>query len=724
VSERVHLRRLAGLHGILAEYYDNEGRHRPTSDAARERLLTAMGVDASSEESACRTLEELDAEASRRFLEPVRIVWLGSDDHRSPRQTVCNASTERAAAVDWNLTATEADSGETRVCSGRSNPLDGRLELDLAMLASCAPGYYRMRIELSFDGRSIADEQLVIAAPPRCTGAAERLGAHAGAGLWTNLYTLRSEHNWGVGDIADLTELVRFAGERGLAFVGINPLHAQSNHESGISPYFPLSRLYMNPLYLDVAAVPELAECSEARAMCAGDGFHARLAGHRAAARLDHAAVWSDKRAVLTLLHDHFRRFVERGPSERADAYRAFRRAQGDALDDFATYLALADALTYSGEAAWDWQCWPEPYRHPRSVEVMRFRAEHDDAIDFHRYLQFELDRQLASVEQAADLADASIGIYRDLAVGIPEASADVWAAQHLFARGVAVGAPPDAFTDLGQDWGLAPVIPRALRADGYAYWRRLLRNALRERGALRIDHAMGLERQFWVPRGEKATQGAYVAYPREELLAILALESTRRGTVIVAEDLGDVPYEFRDALHEHGMLRSHILYFERDDGRFRQADEYAYESLATANTHDLPTLAGFWSGDDLLLRRRAGHIVDDDELERRRAERQNDREALVECLRRQGVVGHDWWPADAVDLTAAVHRFLARTPSVLVGLSLDDLARESEAVNLPSVPLSVHPSWTRRMAVELATVLRDPSVLASIDAVVAIRSD
>jgi 4-alpha-glucanotransferase len=314
------------------------------------------------------------------------------------------------------------------------------------------------------------------------------------------------------------------------------------------------------------------------------------------------------------------------------------------------------------------------------------------------------------------------VGLYEDLAIGTSPAGSDPWAEPELFASGVSIGAPPDPLGPEGQDWGLPPIDPRRLAASGYAYWARLLRSAMRHAGALRLDHVLGLFRQFWIPAGKSGREGAYVRFPYDELLGVLALESTRAGALVVGEDLGTVPPEVGPTLARWGVLSSRVLYFERDwqdaggDGRFRPPRAYPAMALATANTHDLAPLAGFWSARDIDVRRAVGQIATDEEETRARAERTRDRELLLALLADEGLVSPALAAlgADAVDdvtLRAAVHALLRRAPSWLVGLSLDDLVGEREPVNVPGVGADRFPTWTRRLSVAIESLATDPDV-------------
>jgi 4-alpha-glucanotransferase len=508
---------------------------------------------------------------------------------------------------------------------------------------------------------------------------------------------------------------VEIAAREGAAFVGTNPLHSLWNEGPHVCPYLPVSRLFRSELYVDIDDVPELAHEPLARGLVASRAFQRDLAHARAARDVDYERVVTRKREVLRLLHARHRASGAVDPSRTHD-YRRYVEHEGKALLDYATFRAIADQM---GPRRRDWQSWPAKWQHPDAREVHLFRAEHGTDVDFHMWVQFELDRQLGGVAAAARDAGLAVGLFGDLAVGTSGGGIDPWSFPHLFATGASVGAPPDDFSTAGQDWSLPPLIPHRLRADGYMYWRRLLRAAFRHMGMLRIDHVMALERLFWIPHGEPASAGAYVRYPLREMLAVLAQESRRAGAIVVGEDLGTVPEGLRERLHEQQILSMRVLVFERDEhGAFRPPHHYPERCLASANTHDLVPLAGFASARDLELRRLAGHIATDEDLERARADRRAAYHRLLDRLRAEGLLEPDEAEPPADRLLGAVHAFLGRTPARLMAISLDDLAGERDPVNLPGVGAHGHPSWTRRMSVSLEDLAASPLARAGLDAI------
>jgi 4-alpha-glucanotransferase len=545
------------------------------------------------------------------------------------------------------------------------------------------------------------------AAPGRAYTVCEALRGRRAFGILANLYAVRSERGLGFGDLGDLRALVRFAARHGAEFVGLNPLHALRLDPRETSPYSPATRLFREPLYLELEAIPELASCAPARRILRSEAWRREVEALRAAERIDYARAAALRRPVLEALHATFRAGARAGGSPRARAFAAFRAREGAALEAFATFRALEEART--GRAR-DWRGWPARLRDPGSDAVREFRRAHPREVGFHAWLQFELDVQLAAVARDARSSGMAIGLYPDLALGSSRAGFDAWAFQSRFAAGVTVGAPPDDYARQGQDWNLPALLPARLAGDGFAWLARLLRASFAHAGALRVDHVLGFQRQWWIPTGRPASEGAYVRFPARDLLGVLARESRRARALVIGEDLGTVPPGLAARLARRGILSSRVLLFERTArGGFRSARRISPRALVSANTHDLPSLAAFWSGRDLDLRRRLGLIPDDAALARAREGREAERRALLRRLVAEGArLGAS---PDAPALCAAVYAFLCRTRAPLVGVSLDDLAGETEPVNVPGVGPDRFPSWTRRMGRGLEALPSDPAV-------------
>lgn len=714
-SERPALQALAALAGIEPGYTAHDGSWQITDDETREALLRALGFDASTEARASEAAEQLRREAEGCVLEPVRVLAAGAADAVAiPIRTGPGARGALRFRVELRLEdgGTHALQGEVELPGG---PESATLGLPMPATSALSFGYHALRCELELGGTAREHTQDLIVAPTTCVRPSELVGGRRAIGVWEHLYSLRSQHSWGLGDLGDLRQLVRWAAGMGLDFVGINPLHAVDADATEVSPYHALSRVYRSPLYVDPRAAAERTGSERARdALGELEPARAEL---QALARVDYARAFALKRRALDPSHAAFVRDHRDRGTMLGRAYSEFRHAHGQRLDDFATFCALREALEER-----DFRAWPAELREARGPAVAQLAARHAECIDLHRYLQLELELQLEACAREAREQGMAIGLWGDLALGDAPFAAEVWAEPALYAHGASLGAPPDAYSERGQEWGLLPLRPRALRAARYRPFVALVRQALRHVGALRIDHVMGLARQFWVPAGADARRGAYVRFPLQDLLGIVALESRRAGALIVGEDLGVVPAGLREEMARRQVLRSQVLYFERDaSGAFVPPEAYAHAALASVGTHDLPPLLGFVRGTDLRRRREAGAIDSDDALQAALGERARAVTALLDRLRAAGLLdGAATEPAPA-ELVEAVHALLARGAPRLVALALDDLCLEHEPLNTPSASVPSAPNWSRRCRSSLEELHADDGIAAALRRIMAL---
>ena len=687
------LAELARAHGIDTVRDAPEGPLAVPADTL-VAILAALGADASTERSARDALDRHAHAAAARLLPRCLVTRAGHPLDLGARHGV------PASAEVWvELESGDGPGREAGPAAGAvRSVLGGRLPEDLPV------GRHTLCARLQ-DRASAAP---LIVAPARVPAPAKR-----GWGFLAQLYSVLSRHSWGMGDLGDLADLARWAGHAHHAdFVQVNPLHAgrpgEHGHPADPSPYRPSSRRYADPVHLRIEAVPEFPYLgADAREQAAA--LARRAAGLRDEVLLhdgliDRDAVWELKRQALGLLHA-----VPRSPGREA-AYRAFRHREGHALDDYATWCALAEV---HGPG---WRGWPAGLRDPGSAAVRRAAdsAGVRERVEFHRWLAWLVDDQLADAGDAARGAGMAVGLIHDLAVGVHPEGADAWALQSFLAGGISVGAPPDAFTAHGQDWGLPPWRPDALAAAGYAPYADLLRGAMRHAGALRIDHVMGLFRLWWVPEGRPATEGAYVRYDHEAMLGVLALEAHRAGTAVIGEDLGTVEPGVREELAERGILGTSVLWFERDYGEGKGGplppERWREPCLATLTTHDLPSTAARLSGAHVDLRHRLGLLTRP--LAEEQAEADTDREEWLGELAREGLLSvSPYGEGPAADVSgpeeaagpagdgglpvafAALHRYLLRTPARLVGVWLPDALGDPRPQNLPGTSTE-YPNW------------------------------
>ncbi|WP_051813342.1 4-alpha-glucanotransferase [Streptomyces sp. NRRL S-340] len=639
------LRELARAHGISTAYTTDRGRRVSVSPDTLVAVLAACGVDASTDSAAGAALAAHRARAAARLL-PDCVVLRGAD-------------AARPALPEGAVAEVELEDGGGRAA------LSGPLPIG------------RHTLHVSARGRDASAPLLVVP---------ERLPVPEGRhwGFLVQLYSVLSRRSWGMGDLGDLAELASWSGRSlGADFVQLGPLHAvEPGPLPDPSPYRPGTRRFPDPMHVRVEAVPEYAyltgEARRRAERCAERARALNEAVLRGDALIDRETVRSLKHEALRAVHE-----VPLTPG-RAAAFTAFTAREGRDLTDFATWCALAQV---HGGA---WRSWPAGLRDPRSPAVARAREELAAEVDFHRWLAWITDEQLAAAQTAATGAGMGIGLIHDLAVGVAPEGADTWALADCLAAGMSVGAPPDDFNPHGQDWGQPPWRPDGLAATGWLPAARLLRAGLRHAGALRIDHVMGLFRLWWVPEGRPPSEGTYVRYDAEAMLGTVMLEAHRAGASVIGEDLGTVEAGVREFLHARGVLGTSVQRFEYlggSEGRHGPLppERWRADCLATLTTHDLPTTAAWLSGEHVELRSRLGLLTRPEAEEK--AEAAAERDGWLAELERLGLL------PDPEGDVVALHRFLCRTPARLLGVWLPDATGDLRPQNIPGTS-SVHPNW------------------------------
>lgn len=671
MSVGADLTRLAGLYGVAVEYDDYSGESTRVSAVTVREVLAAMDVATSTESDVMAAIEGAEMKLWRRYVAPSVVVRA-----TGPVVLPIRVPTGDTARVTLRLEhGGTQDAAPTAREGAPSKVVDGRVVAEADVRLGELPlGYH----ELTVTAGGHTDTCVLIVAPERIPwpSAPGRVD-----GWMLQLYAARSRRSWGIGDLSDLASLATWSGRvAGMGAVLVNPLHAVAPvPPMQRSPYFPSSKRFVNPIYLDPEAVPaaasldapDQAELQRLAALARGSGVDL----------IDRDAVWAAKKPALELLF--------RQPRTSEQAYADYRARVSGALEDFATFCALAE--TYGGQ----WQQWPADLHEPRSAGVQRAAAERAERVEFYRWLQFQCDQQLRAAQQAARDAGMPIGVIHDLAIGVDPGGADAWAMSEDLAVGVTVGAPPDLYAKQGQDWSQPPLRPDRLRETGYAALRDMLRSALRNAGGIRIDHVLGLFRLWWIPPGRSAAEGTYVHYPADEMLGVLALEALRAGAIVVGEDLGTVPPGVREALQHNGILGSSVLYFERDWDGPVPPERWSPMSLATINTHDLPTAVGYLTNSRAPLYRRLG-LLDDEQAAAESRRDGLERDQLVQLMVDQGFVGAG---ASIEELVAGLHVLLARSPCTLVLAALGDAVCDPRQPNVPGTRDDQHPNWCMPIA-------------------------
>jgi 4-alpha-glucanotransferase len=698
------LMRLANAAGIENGYWDGLGNRRDLGEPTALALLDALGVDTAMDPDAqCTYL------ADQAFLTPLPpsvVIRRGVP----AALTLALPLERRDETMRWELALEggERTGGEfvpARLRQMERREIHGRQygRFSLPLPADIPAGYHEFHLP------SFTFAAPLIVGLARCFIPAPLEHGARCWGLAVQLYTLRSSRNWGIGDFGDLAALAAAAGNAGAAFIGLNPLHARHLvRPDDASPYAPSSRLFLDPVYIDMEALEDLAACPDAIATIATAEFKTRLAAARDERLVDYPAVTALKLPVLHRLFRHFRPRATNPADARGLDFRGFRQSGGEPLERFAEFEALRLHLGQATGRALEWPHWPEEFLDPGGSGLARFRRDATEEIEFQVYLQWVASMQLRKAAMAASAAGMSIGLYRDLAVGAAHDSAETWSEQRLFARGISVGAPPDMLNRQGQSWGLPPWKPRALAAQGYASFRRLLAANMRYAGALRIDHVMALARLFWIPQAMTGEDGGYVRNSFEELAAIVALESERNRCMIIGEDLGSVPDGLRSRLGDCGFLSYRVLVYERHwqgDGRFCRPDEYPQQSLAVVATHDMPTMTEYWRGGDIARRAQLGMYPGPSQREEDASRRDGERGGILRMLEEIGLPPAD--PSDAGNVIASLHAAIARTRSMLAVVQLDDLVGETEPVNIPGTHRQ-YPNWRRKLALPIENMFTD----------------
>ena len=728
-TEQTLLATLAERAGIATDYYDIAGTLHLTSDDTRRAILTAMGFTVDSSASLTQALREWDEAPWQRPCDPVRILREGETGPSVSCYLALEDGKEGSVAVEWQI----RDETNAVVQEGQAGPglsavevrfLNSRrhVRVEIATPQGLSLGYYSMTVRAEGLVGGIVGTLRVIVAPRQCyvppwLEANQRLW-----GLALQLYSLSSDRNWGCGDFTDLGRIVEWAGkELGAGVIGLNPLHALRNTAPyHISPYAPFSRLYLNELYIDLERLPEFYGSEEAQRQFRSPEFQAKLQALRESRQVDYDAIATAKRTMLELAYRQFLTESYSGEepnlqpkTARASLLERFIRSEGISLELYATFQTLEEERRLIQSKSATWHDWPIQFLAP-GQPVHEYAKRQRKRIRFFQYIQWMASEQLNEIRLTAEQLGMPIGLYQDLALGADRNGAEAWIYQSVLAFGADCGCPPDAFAPEGQNWGLPPMNPHALRASGYELMIQLLRNNFRFGGAIRLDHVMAFFRLFWIPRGKPASEGTYVQYPFEDLLAILALESVRSKTFVIGEDLGTVPDWVREQLAKARALSYRVFYFERAaDGAMKSPGDYPTQSLAVATTHDLPTLTGFWSDEDLHVRARLGALTDDAAQHQAWEERQRDKAGILNALKRENLLPHGVTedpataPVMTTNLCRAIHIYLARTPSCIVLANLEDSLGELSQTNLPGT-VDSHPNWTRKYAVRVDEIVRD----------------
>ncbi|WP_299168049.1 4-alpha-glucanotransferase [uncultured Arthrobacter sp.] len=659
MAQLTPLAQLAGQHQVGTTFKGWDGTPQTVSDATLTAVLTALGVPCADDDDVASSLRAAELAPWLRTLPPAVVVREGDP-------TTVPVSVPTGSTPSVRIVLEDGTERPLTVGSAQKQDVDGtsvsrftvEIPLDLPL------GWHSLVVT---DGST--ETRCALVGTPRKLSTADRLTRTWG--LMAQLYSVRSRSSWGIGDLDDLARVSEISAAKGAGFVLINPLHAaQPKPPVEASPYLPSTRRFFNPIYLRVENIAEFDGLPDADAKTVRDLAASFKAANGNAEVIERDPSYAAKLQALELVFA-----VPRHP-ERNEAFRRFRSEAGPGLENFALWSALAEKLP---EGAREWS-------DPEFLEAQR--TELEGRIEFHAWLQWLCDEQLEAAQHAAADAGMNLGIMHDLAVGVHPAGADAWTLQDVLASGISVGAPPDMFNQQGQDWAQPPWHPERLAESGYAAYRDMLRTILRHAGGIRIDHILGLFRLWWIPQGSMPGDGAYVYYDHEALIGILALEAERAGAVVVGEDLGVFEPGVQEYLAERGVLGTSILWFEYDDDEPRPAEQYRTACLTTVTTHDLPPSAGYLAGRHVELREQLGLLGRS--VEEEKAADRETQEQVLSLVR--STTGTE--PASVQETVEAMHSFIARTPSVLLGVALTDAVGEERTQNQPGTTAEQYPNW------------------------------
>ncbi|GAC28302.1 4-alpha-glucanotransferase [Brumicola pallidula] len=708
---------LLGARGIESAFVDAWGIPATVKDETKVKLLNAMGYKVDDDQAFEQQVEDDFVRQWMLALNPVQVI-----KHDEDFVFPLRLSIEMAAQKLVLLVQLEDASIETHEIEAVDHQLINVVEIEdeefheyaIALDVDLPMGYHKLSVQL---GDLELASSSIIKVPQRCFIPDDIEKGKKIWGLSVQLYCVRSRSNWGIGDFTDLTFLVKQAASQGADFVGLNPIHELYPANPDIcSPYGPSSRRWLNYLYIDVAQVPEF-ENKAVQAWFNDNAIGQQLEILRAVDYVDYKGVAAIKLAALNEVFTHYSEKYFTKNTKQNKIFKAFITQGGESLQTLAVFEALQESLNAEGKDCWGWPVFPDEFKAYDMPSVAKFAKQNKNRVNFYLFLQWHAALQFEAASNAASEAGMLIGLYRDLAVGVSEGSAEIWGNKDLYCIDASIGAPPDILGPLGQNWGLPPMDPIKLYEQAYQPIIDLFSSNMHASGALRIDHVMALLRLWWVYRGDNAKLGGYVCYPVEDLLGILALESQRNQSLVIGEDLGTVPEQIRSKLAENGMYSYRVFFFEQaEDGGFYAPDHYPEQSMATLTTHDMPTLIGYWHCDDLALGERVGLYPDADVLASLYDIRHENKQHILDTLHGHhsisNSISHDVHDVGmTTELNYGMQTHMASGSSALLSLQLEDWLEMDKPVNIPGT-FNEYPNWKRKLSRNLEDIFEDDAIV------------
>ena len=708
------LSQLARCYGIESQYKDGNGLQRSVPSTTLQSILSCMGVGVSSLIEARQSLAEVQSLPWRKFIDEVVVVYPSQKDQSFCITLPLGTHSMNEVRIEWTLKSEHSKLKKYR-CHGNVCRVVGRkrikgighTRLALSFPEKLPLGYYWLTVTARSGAWTSNGKAFVIAAPTTCYLPVRPRRAW---GIALQLYGLRSQRNWGIGDFRDLRRIIKWAGTTlHASTVGVNPLHAPT--AGVISPYSPSSRLFFNPLYLDIESIDEFRTTPSLQEWVQGKSFQDELEQVRKENLIQYEKVLALKSKMFEELFQVFYRRHVQPLTVRGRKFERFRKKSGRALERFALFQVLSEQFRTTA-----WREWPKEFHDPESAAVEQSKKDCEGRIRFYQYLQWQCEDQLRAVDRTANQVQMAYALYLDLPVSVHPDGADAWMFQEHFLDGPTVGAPPDSFNLQGQNWGLMAFHPLQMRAKGYQFFIETIQHNMRYGGVLRIDHALGLFRLFLIPSRLSGTEGAYVQLPVDELLAIVALESVKNRVLVIGEDLGTVTPAVKRRLAKAGLLSYRLLFFEKQpNGAFRSPKQFPEQAAVAVTTHDLPTLRGYWTGRDIELKQEMGLYPTINHADQDWENRAKDRLALLKALQKEHIL-----PLSAMkeipihvsqELWQAIHQFLSRTPSRMLVIPWEDLVGELETPNFPGAPSHAYPSWCLKGSRPIESVMTDKTL-------------
>ncbi|MFT6905881.1 MAG: 4-alpha-glucanotransferase [Oleiphilaceae bacterium] len=695
-----------GLKRINPNFVDAWGNPAKVSDENIRNIIGKMGFDSSDDSALTAHYHEQEKKHWLSPLAPVSVCQKNS----AYKFDVCLPIDSAAEPLIYKITLEDNSEIKQTICA-TGFPLIAVKDISdiefqcyqIELTADLPIGYHSLSLYDQGIDEALATMPLIIT-PPRCHTPETIAQGKKIWGASVQLYCIKSEANWGIGDFSDLKTLLVKTKENGGDFIGLNPIHALSpSQPDSASPYSPSSRKWLNVLYTDITAVDECSRNKTLQTKINSAEFKQKLSTLRDTQSVDYENVTALKLSSLRELFDTLNDGSSKS-KKRHTQFKTYVAEKGESLTQQASYDALQFHFLALDANSWGWPVWPEAFRAFQSDATQDWIKENTQEVLFWCYTQWVAELQLEEADKLAKSLDMTLGIYRDLAVGVGISSSEIWANHSLYCEQISIGAPPDILGPLGQSWGLPPIAPDKLYDAAYQPFIELLQSNMGHCGALRIDHVMALLRLWWVPENASAEKGAYVYYPVEDMLNLLALESVRNECLVIGEDLGTVPDGIDVLLKDAGVYSYKVFFFEQaDDGGYISPAHYAEQAMATLSTHDMPTIKGFWHCEDLHLGRKLGLYPKQDVYESLLVDRLVCKQKILDSLHGHGSLPNDY-PRDAKyvemdqTLNFALQKHLATGNSALLSLQLEDFLEMDQPVNVPGTSYE-YPNWQRKLS-------------------------